>query len=42
MGLLNYLEDTNNEGVSIMVRDDVIDTLEMNCYGSDHCCSRDW
>ena len=42
MGLLTYLEDTNNDGVSIMVRDDVIDTLEMNCYGSEHCCSRDW
>ena len=40
--MITYLEDTNNDGVSIMVRESVIDTLELNCHGSKHCCSRDW
>ena len=42
MGNVNLLEDTNNLGVSVMIRESEIKKIEMVCKGGEHCCSREW
>ena len=42
LGIVSSLEDTNNLGLSVLIQEDVLDTLPLTCHGGDHCCSRDW
>ena len=42
MGNVGLLEDTNNLGVSVMIRESDIKQIQMVCKGGEHCCSREW
>lgn len=43
LGVVNFLEDPapGQEPVTIMIQDDIMETLPMTCRGGDNCCGKE-